>query len=343
MPPRPRPTWVLGPVLYLVTILLVVLQASAAPPSAESEARAFLAGQHLDHTLKQLGRDELVAVGQTLRTPNRRLTDDTLANLLRNPVAWKKQDNARGLMGSILKSLPSVASVEGINNTVKLASNNDPSNFRGYGVEIVGSAALNRYNSDGRRAQVTRMGGMIKGIDGRSRESDGSALVGADGIPRLVTIKSVSTEKAVTTAIRKASDQLALRNLHRDGSRSPGVIVVGYDKPEVLQKLKGKNWQAAADRSGAKLLVLGINQLTGASTKLASAVPDPNSTVQPKRPGPRPPLSRRINRFMMKQIGKRHPPTAQWISRTRGTFKRRTGQLKARIQATVRGILGKRK
>jgi hypothetical protein len=327
-----------------VLVLVLVVQAAAAPPPAEGEARAFLAKQNLSHALEQLSRDELAAVGQTLRAPNRRLTDGALANLLRNPVAWTKQDNARGLLGSVLKSLPSVADVEGINQTVKLAANNNLSNFRGYGVEIVGSAALNRFvTTDGRQARITRMGGMIKGIDGRHRESDGAAMLGADGIPRLVTIKSVSTEKAVSTAVRKASDQLALRNLQRDGTRNPGVILVGYDSPAVLQKLRRKSWQAVADRSGAKLLVLGINQLTGASTKLASAVPDPNSTVQPKRPAPRPPLLRRLNRFMMRQIGKRHPPTAQWISRTRGAFKRRTGQLKARIQSTFRSVVGRRK
>jgi hypothetical protein len=328
-------------VLYLVATLLITRAALASP---ESDARAFLASQHLDLATQQLGRDELLALGRTLGAPHRRLRDETLAKLLRNPVAYGKQDNARQLMGSILKSLPGVAGIEGIDNTVKLAANHNISNFRGYGVEIVGSAALNRFvTEDGRRARVTRMGGMIKGIDGRNRESDGAALLGADGISRLVTIKSVSTQKAVTTAMRKAANQLALRNLHRDGSRSPGVIVVGYDRPEVFQKLQGKDWQAAANRSGARLLVLGIHQLTGAASKLASFEPDPNATIQPKRPGPRPSLMKRFNRFMMKQIGKRHPPTAIRISRMRGAFKRRTARLKQGFRSTFRGLLGRRK
>jgi hypothetical protein len=300
--------------------------------SAEHQARAFLAGQNLERAASKLSSAELSAIGQTLRTPNRRLTDNTLANLLRNPVAWKEKDNGRQLLGSILTSLPELAGIEGIENTVKLASNHDISNYRGYGVEIIGSAALNGFvTTEGKRAQVTRMGGMVKGTDGRRRESDGAALIGADGIQRLVSIKSVSTPKAVTTAMRKATDQLALRNYHRDGSRSPGVIVVGYDSPEVLRKLKRRDWQAAANRTGAKLLVLGINQHTGASTKLASYMPDPRSTVTPKRPGPRPPLSKRVTRFLMKQIGKRHPPTARRISRMRSAFKRCRRKLGAQI------------
>ena len=329
--------------MRLIAILVATLAFAnvAAANSLEADARAFLTTQRLDHALKHLKPDELVAVGQTLRAPNRRLTDKTLARLLSNPAAWATKDNSRPLLGTILKSLPTIAGVEGINSTMKLASNNNHSNFRGYGVEMVGASALNRFvTDDGRRAQVTRMGGMIKGIDGRRRESDGAAVLGADGMPRLVTIKSVSTEKAVSGAMRKAADQLALRNLQRDGSRRPGVIVVGYDSPVVRDKLQGRNWQAAADRSGAKLLVIGVDQLTGASHKLASYLPDPNATIQPKRPGPRPPLMTRFNRSLMKQIGKRSPNTAKRISRMRGAFKRNTQKIGQSIRSGWRSLFG---
>jgi len=329
----PNPGRLLFPVLCLV-LCPGALFADQGSASLQQEARTFLAGKQLDHAAGQLSSAELTAIGQTLRTPNRRLTNDALASLLRNPVAWQERDNGRRLLGTILTSLPELAGIKGIDNTVKLASNHDISNFRGYGVEIIGSAALNGFvTPEGKRAEVTRMGGMIKGTDGRKRESDGAALVGADGIQRLVSIKSVTTPKAVTTAMRKATDQLALRNYHKDGSRNPGVILVGYDSPEVLKKLKGKNWQAAADRTGARLLVLGIDQLTGATTKLASHMPDPRSTVQPKRPGPRPPLSKRIASFMMRQIGRCHPPTARRISHMRSAFRRRTQKLGARIRS----------
>lgn len=227
---------------------------------------------------------------------------------------------------------------------MKLASNNDHSNFRGYGVEMIGASALNRYiTEEGQRAQVTRMGAKIKGIDGRFRESDGAALMGADGVPRLVTIKSVSTEQAVSGAMRKAADQLALRNIQRDGSRSPGVIVVGYDSPVVYERLQSKNWQAAADRSGAKLLVIGVNQVTGASAKLASFAPDPNATIVPKRPGPRPPLMQRFGRFMLKQIGKRDPNAARRISHMRGAISRNKQHLGASIRSGWRSLFGGQK
>lgn len=330
----------------LAALLVVSVLAAAGPAVAgpEDGARAFLARQHLDHAAKNLGPVELAALGRTLQQPRRRLKDRTLASLLRNPVAWKSEGNARELLGTIIRSLPGIADVKGINSTMKLASNPNPSNFRGYGVELVGAAALNRYiTADGQRARVTRMGGMIKGLDGRRRESDGSAVVGADGVPRLVTIKSVSTEKAVSGAMRKAADQLALRNLQRDGTRRPGVILVGYDSPAVRAKLQRKNWQAAADRSGAKLLVLGIDQRTGATSKLASFRPDPNAKIVPKRPGPRPPVLKRFGRFMMRQIGRRHPPTAKWISRQRGAFKRTTRRLGQRLRTGVQGLFGRRR
>lgn len=330
--------------LVAILVTTVAFANVAAANTLEAEARTFLTTQHLDHALKHLKPDELTAVGQTLRVPNRRLSDKTLARLLRNPAAWETKDNSRPLLGTILKSLPTIAGIEGINSTMKLASNNNHSNFRGYGVEMIGASALNRFVTDkGQRAQVTRMGGMIKGIDGRRRESDGAAVLGADGMPRLVTIKSVSTEKAVSGAMRKAADQLALRNLQRDGSRRPGVIVVGYDSPAIREKLHRKNWQAAADRSGAKLLVIGVNQLNGASEKLASFLPDPNATIQPKRPGPRPSWMKRFSNGMMKQIGKRSPNTAKRIGRMRGAIKRNTQKFGQSIRSGWRSLVGGRK
>jgi hypothetical protein len=336
-----RNAWVICLAAILVTTLAFANVAAA--NDLEAAARAFLTTQRLDHALKHLKSDELVAVGQTLRAPNRRLTDKTLARLLSNPAAWETKDNSRPLLGTILKSLPTIAGIEGINSTMKLASNNNHSNFRGYGVEMVGASALNRFITDkGQRAHVTRLGGMIKGIDGRRRESDGAAVLGADGTPRLVTIKSVSTEKAVSGAMRKAADQLALRNLQRDGSRRPGVIVVGYDSPVVRAKLRRKDWQASANRSGAKLLVVGVDQNTGNSEKLAAFMPDPNATIKPKRPGPRPPLMKRFSRGLTKQIGKRSPTAAKRIGLMRSAFKRKTHKIGQSIRSGFRSLFGRK-
>jgi hypothetical protein len=329
---------------------LVLAQRATATPSLEQEARTFLARQDLSHAASQLRQDELHAIGRTLRTPGRRLTDQNMARLLRNPAAWQKHNNARELLGTIIKSLPTVATVKGIDHTVYLAGNNNHANFRGYGVEVLGAAALNGFvTQDGRQAKVLRMGAMVKGTDGRRRESDGAAVLGADGTPRLVSIKSVSTLNAVSGAMHKAAEQLALRNYHRDGSRTPGVILVGYDSPEVFERLTQKDWQAAADRSGAKLLVLGINQRTGDATKLASLTPDPHSSITAKHPGPRPPLLRRLDRFMMSRIGRLSPPTARRIGKLRSALKRQTHRLgrtirrqtqrfTARIKSTWRAL-----
>lgn len=156
---------------------------------------------------------------------------------------------------------------------------------------------------------------MIRGVDGRKRESDASALLGADGKARLVTIKSVSTVKATKTSLRKAADQLALRNMQRNGQRRSGVIVVGYQSQEVYDKLLTKNWQASADRTGARLLVLAIDQHTGKAERLAAVDPDPQSSQQPKMPKALPSIGDRVYGAMLSQIGRRSPKLAHRIHR----------------------------
>jgi hypothetical protein len=78
--------------------------------------------------------------------------------------------------------------------------------------------------------------------------------------------------------VRKATFQLSQRNGSRNtpgqlGQR--GILMLGYSDPNVLQAAQRKDWQQAAQRSGAKLLVLAVNQLDGQVTRLASETPRP--------------------------------------------------------------------
>lgn len=231
----------------------------------------FLRAEHLESQALQLSNTEKRALKKTLAQQDRELSNASIAKLLKNPVAWQSgETNSRRLLKTVLHSLPDVANLPGVDQTVTLAARPAESSFRGFGVEVLAAAALNRYQTlSGRKAKVTRMGGMIRGVDGQMRESDGAALVGGDRVPRLVTVKSASTVNSVSGAVKKAADQLALRNEQKNGSRTAGIMMVGFDSPEVLERLQRSDWQAATNRSGADLLVLAVDQLTGAVKRLS--------------------------------------------------------------------------
>jgi len=65
--------------------------------------------------------------------------------------------------------------------------------------------------------------------------------------------------------------------------------MLGYSDPNVLQAAQRKDWRAAAQRTGAKLLVLAVNQLDGQVTRLASETPTPftERELQQRRDGHR--------------------------------------------------------
>ncbi|MBW2734900.1 MAG: hypothetical protein JRH20_21150 [Deltaproteobacteria bacterium] len=264
-----------------LSIVLTVFAITGPARADEAQLATFFQKNYLAPQAQKLSTSEKSALEITLAQTGRELTDKTIAGFLKNPVAWEQgKKNSRGLFKTIIRSLPKVAAIPGIEDTLHLASNPNEENFRGYGVEVVAAGALNGYHTrEGRKATMTRMGGMIRGVDGRRRESDGAALLGADHKPRLVTVKAVATISAVKGAMKKAADQLALRNEQTDGSRMPGILVAGYEKAEVLEKLKGKDWQMAANRSGAKLLALALNQLTGEVQRLGRY--EPNTTAEP--------------------------------------------------------------
>jgi hypothetical protein len=256
------------------------------PPGADELVR-----QHFPTPRGQtLTREEIGALYSILEQRDRQLTDKSLKKLLNNPVAWENRSSGRPLLSRIIKSLPKLATMPGVDQTVLAASRKNEPHFRGFGVELMAASALHDFRTEEGVAKLSRLGAMIKGADGVSRESDGAAFVGADGKERLVTVKSTSSVKAVGRAVQKASEQLALRNLKRDGSRMAGIMMIGYDKPEVLEKLKRKNWQIVADHTGEQLLVLALDQLTGKVTKVASKKTSPDAvpfTAAPKVPGKR--------------------------------------------------------
>lgn len=267
------------PIITRVLIALLAAAASVAHAGAPDpfiqRADALLGDASLAQARGALSAAEKRAIGEALSAPNRLLRDDSVAALLRNPAAWDGGASGRALLGTILRSLPAVAHVKGINETLFLTAKPDHTLLRGHGTEIIAGAALGRFvGESGARANVMRIGGDILCADGRMRESDGAAMIGADRVQRLVAVKSISTKNAVDGAVKKAGEQLFLRNLQPGGQRNPGVLVVGYDDPAVYEKLKRKDWRAVAARSGAKLLVLAVHHHTGQTEKLAAFEPD---------------------------------------------------------------------
>lgn len=71
--------------------------------------------------------------------------------------------------------------------------------------------------------------------------------------------------------------QLALRNGSANVAPGqlgqPGIFMLGYSDPAVLEAAQRRDWQGSTQRSGAKLLVLAVNQLTGQVTRLSSDTP----------------------------------------------------------------------
>lgn len=313
----------------VVVILARGLGGAAAADSQATDpflgrADALLHDPRLSAAQSSLSLSEKRALGQALSAPKRVLKDEVVVGLLRNPVAYGAGQQQRALFGTIIRSLPDVADVKGVNETLTLAAKPNESLMRGHGTEVIAAAALNRFVDDnGQRACITRIGGDIHCADGRLRESDGAALIGADGVPRLVTVKSISTPKAVSRSVKKATDQLALRNLLPNGQRKPGVLMLGYDDPLVLEQLKRKDWRAAATRTGAKLLVIAVHHHTGQTEKLASFEPDATSSVRPKPLPPSVGVGHRIDRTAMRAIGRASPQAAQTVARWRRTLGQR--------------------
>ena len=139
----PRSTRAMG---LVVAACVLASGGPALASDAEVLARAdsFLHSQRLDRARQGLAPDEKLALGRALGVPGRQLTEDAVAGLLRNPTAWSRsRSEGRGLLRTIVKSLPEVAGLPGINHTLKLASNVEPSNYRGYGVESIANFAEN--------------------------------------------------------------------------------------------------------------------------------------------------------------------------------------------------------
>lgn len=311
------PTW------RLSFLFVLLLGSPARADRYTDRADALLQGPDLEQARYRLSSGEKRALGIALCDKGRCFSEQTVGDLLRSPAAWSEPGQRR-LLGTLLRSLPAVADVKGVEETLALSAKHENAALRGHGTEIIAAAALCGYRSEiGERARVTRIGGMLRCADGRERESDGAALIGADGIQRLVTVKSISTPNAVSGAVTKATDQLALRNLQRNGARSPGVIMLGYDDPQVLAELQSKDWRAMATRTGAKLLVLAVNHHTGRALKLASCEPDPDSPVKPKALPPRISFGKRVERAVLGFIGRRSPAAATRVARWRSTLHKR--------------------
>jgi hypothetical protein len=265
----------------IVGALLVLLGSSTAFAEGNTElARidSFLQRQNARQAISGLSHAEKVNLDRTLNVPNRKIPDQLIGKLLNNPVAWRP-GHGRQMLRSVISALPQIAGIPGSAKALKSACNPNESNFRGFGFELVASAALMRYREpNGVNPQVVRMSADIRGADGRMRESDGCCVFsGADQRQRLVTMKSVMSQKALKRAVHKATSQLAVRNGSQEGiprgQIKPGVMMLGYSDPAVLQSARQRDWGAAANRTGAKLLVLAVNQLDGRVTRLASVTP----------------------------------------------------------------------
>lgn len=275
-------------------IALLWCTSAAADQSDLALADAFLRRNNASWAKERLSAAEKSSLARTLRTPGRTVDDHVIARLVTNPVAWRPGPEGRELLRSVITSLPDVANIPGAGCSLENACNPDPSNFRGFGFETIATAALTRYREpDGAVPRMVRMSSQIRGHNGHYVESDGCAVFsGADSRQRLVTMKSVHSERALHRAVHKATWQLSQRNGSRDtpgelGQR--GILMLGYSDPNVLQAAQRKDWRAAAQRTGAKLLVLAVNQLDGQVTRLASETPTPftERELQQRRDGHR--------------------------------------------------------
>jgi len=286
------------PIVWCQVALLLLGSSAAADQSGAALADAFLHRHNAVQAARQLSVAEKASLARVLQTPRRTLDDRVLSGLLKNPVAWRPGPEGRDLLRSIVHSLPEVATVPGVSRSLGHACHPNTSNFRGFGFEAIATAALNRFREpNGTNPHMVRMSADVVGPGGKLLESDGCAVFsGADSRQRLVTMKSVSSENALKRSVHKAMSQLALRNGNERAPRGelgqPGIFMLGYSNPMVLQKAQRADWRAAAQRSGAKLLVLAVNQLTGQVTRLASETPKASMTSISKaqRPLPRPSL-----------------------------------------------------
>jgi hypothetical protein len=167
------------------------------------------------------------------------------------------------------------------------------------------------------------MSAEVRGSKGKRYESDGCAVFsGADCRQRLVTMKSVSSEKTLGKAVHKAMSQLAKRNgsLDRPGEPGqPGILMLGYSDPRILDKARRKDWRAAATRSGGKLLALAVNQLTGQVTRLASVEPSRSGMRERHELG----VQRRAERQARHQVQLRNQRARQNRRHRRGFRRRR--------------------
>jgi hypothetical protein len=257
--------------------------------SAIAEADSFLRRHNANQAVRGLTAAEKTSIAKVLRTPNRTLTDNVISGLVKNPVAWRPGPEGRELLRSVIDSLPEVATVPGSSRALANACHPNAANFRGFGFEAIATAALSRFREpNGDRPRMVRMSADVTGPRGHKLESDGCAVFnGADQRERLVTMKSVGSENALRGAVRKAMSQLSRRN----GSQTvpsgqlgkPGIFMLGYSDPCVLQKAQRKDWQAAAQRSGGKLLVLAVDQLSGRVTRLASVAPGTSAQNQARQ------------------------------------------------------------
>jgi hypothetical protein len=275
------------PRIHIVGALFVLFGSTTAFAEGNTElARidSFLQRHNARQAISGLTHAEKVNLDRTLNVRDRKIPDQLIGKLLKNPVAW--QGHGRKLLSSVIRALPEIANIPGSSKALTSACNPNEANFRGFGFELVASAALMRYREpNGVNPRVVRMSADIRGSDGRMRESDGCCVFsGTDQRQRLVTMKSVMSQKALKRAVHKATSQLAVRNGSQEGipreQIKPGVMMLGYSDPAVLQSARQKNWGAAANRTGAKLLVLAVNQIDGRVTRLASVAP--TSTAVPR-------------------------------------------------------------
>jgi len=276
------------------TSLLTLLCCSTALAEGNTElARidSFLQRQNARQAIGGLTHAEKVKLDRTLTVRDRKIPDRLIGKLLNNPVAWQP-GNGRKMLRSVINALPTIAHIPGAEKALKSACNPNEANFRGFGFELIASAALMRYREpNGVNPRMVRMSADIRGHDGRMRESDGCCVFdGADQKQRLVTMKSVMSQGALGRAVKKAASQLAVRNGSQAGlpreQIKPGIMMLGYSDPAILRSAQRKDWGAAANRTGAKLLVLAVNQLDGRVTRLASvaptaAAPRVNSRLRP--------------------------------------------------------------
>jgi hypothetical protein len=245
--------------------------AGAARPSPQEQAWQSSAQQFLRGTSKQArqifngpgARPALVALGQVLDSGVDR---GLLTRVLKNPHAMTPRSPK--VQPYVLPAVCSLAELggrlPGVNEVLSRAAKaGDEGGARGALFELVGGAAVKRLGY--------KLGSLSFPVG--KYETDGKVDSGA-GAFTLVNMKSLASPKRLKGAVKKATSQLQLRNGKADnrpvGRRNPALLVLGQ-LPGVDIASSRRDWSKTAQKTGAPLTVIVVDQQSGAARQIFSS------------------------------------------------------------------------